>query len=98
MALKIVWTQEAENQLDETIKYLESNWSNDEINNFFNLLEEAIQTITKAPTRHKKSIRRSGTHEFQLTPHNTIFYSFNSKEVTVLLFWSNRQDPNNIKD
>jgi hypothetical protein len=34
MALKIVWTRQAENGYDNIIKYLEENWTDREIRNF----------------------------------------------------------------
>lgn len=45
MALEIVWTDEAKNQLDEIITYLEENWTEKEISKFFVRLEECLTEI-----------------------------------------------------
>ena len=97
MALEIVWSKEAEKQLDDVIEYLESNWTDKEISNFFQKLESAIQEIRSAPHRNKKSERKSDTHEYQLAPQITIFYNFEEKQIAVLLLWSNRQNPDKLK-
>ena len=97
MALKVAWTEEAEKQLDDVILYLESNWTEREIRNFFKKLESAITKIKSAPDRHKKSQRKEGTYEYQLSPQTTIFYSFNAKEIVVLLLWPNKTNPKKLK-
>lgn len=94
---KVVWTAEAESQLDETIEYLENNWSEKEIQNFFNRLEKSISAIKIAPHQYKKSSRKIGAREFQLSKQTTIFYSFNETEIIILLLWSNRKNPYRLK-
>ncbi len=49
MALVIEWTLEAEKQLDDIIEYLESNWTEREIRNFFRKLEKALEVISSKP-------------------------------------------------
>jgi plasmid stabilization system protein ParE len=58
MALKIVWTVKAEQQLDEVIDYLEEHWTEKEISNFFRRLEKGLKEIKNAPHRYKDSIRK----------------------------------------
>jgi len=96
MALAIEWTDTADAQLDDIIEYLESNWTPKEIKQFFNKLEQGIATIASHPTQHKKSLRKEHTYEYQLSPHTTIFYTYNSEKATILLLWSNRMNPTNL--
>ena len=97
MALKVRWTQEAVNQLDGIIEYLELNWSHKEIKSFFRKLEEAVRSISEYPDRNKLSERKPGTREYQLTRHTTIFYDFDDAHVTILLLWQNMMDPKKLK-
>ena len=46
MALEIVWSEEAENQLDRIVDYLEENWTEKEIEKFFKRLEEALKQLS----------------------------------------------------
>ena len=52
MALQIVWTDEANEGLDEIIEYLEYKWTEREVYQFFNRLEECLEKIKEAPHRH----------------------------------------------
>ena len=49
MALTVRWTQEAVDQLDGIIEYLELNWSEKEIRTFFRKLEKAVGSISEYP-------------------------------------------------
>lgn len=97
MALDVEWTSVAEKQLDRILAYLETNWSEKEIKQFFEKLEEGIETIRVTPEQQKKSIRKRHSYEYQLSPQTTIFYTFDSKKATILLLWSNRMNPKNLK-
>lgn len=97
MALKVRWTKEAVDQLDGIIEYLELNWSEKKIRTFFRKLEEAINALKEHPDRHKLSERKTGTREYQLTRHTTIFYDFDDAHVTILLLWQNLMDPKKLK-
>lgn len=96
MALEIEWTDTADEQLDRIIDHLEAKWTDKEIEHFFKQLEKGIETIATHPKRQKKSLRKVHTHEYQISPHTTIFYTFDTEKVTILLLWSNRMDPDNL--
>jgi plasmid stabilization system protein ParE len=97
MALEVEWSDTAKLQLDNIINYLEENWTQREIRNFFKSLEKGIETISKAPKQHKSSLRKEGTFEFQLSSHITLFYTFDKQKVNILLLWSNRMDPKKLQ-
>lgn len=96
MALKIVWSDEANEGLDEIIEYLENNWTDREIKNFFIRLEYCLEKIAEAPHRQKDSLRKSGTKEYQHSPQTTIFYSYNNDVVNILRVWMNAKDQDNL--
>lgn len=96
MALEIIWTQTAENQLDRIIEYLQTNWTEREIKQFFKKLDQGLDTIGKTPNMQKKSLRKDGAFEYQISPQTTIFYAFDNRKATILLLWSNRMNPENI--
>lgn len=94
MALEIEWTETAENQLDGIIAYLDANWTIKEIQQFFKNLEQGIETNASRPKQQKKSLRKEGTYEYQVSPQITIFYTIDTE--TILLLWSNRMDPDKL--
>ncbi|MCF6351092.1 MAG: hypothetical protein L3J23_08725 [Flavobacteriaceae bacterium] len=49
MALKIIWTPQANSSLTKAINYLENNWTKKEILNLENNINELIERISKYP-------------------------------------------------
>ena len=96
MALVVRWTIEARTQLSEILTYLEDNWTEKEIRNFFRKLDKGVNTISNSPYQHKKSVRRNGTREYQVTSQVTLFYSVDESMVVILLLWSNRMNPEDL--
>ena len=96
MALEVIWTDEANDNLDEIIEYLEKNWANKEIHDFFTRLDESIEAIRKNPGSYKNSVRKSGVKEFQHSKQTTIFYTYDDNAVYVLLLWINKKDFRNL--
>ena len=97
MALKLKWTKEAEGQLDLLIGYLEENWTEKEISNFFKKLETGLNTICQNPEQHKASVRKDGTREYQVSSQTTIFYDFDKTTATILVLWQNKMNPKDLK-
>ena len=96
MALEIVWSDEANEGLDEIIEHLEKKWTDKELHNFFTRLEECLAKIKEAPQRPKNSLRKPNTKEFQHSPQTTIFYTFTDKEINILRVWANLKSPEEL--
>ena len=92
MALEVLWTDEALDQLDEITRHLGIQWGQKEINRFFQRLEDSITAISENPHTYKNSLRRPGTKEFLHSPQTTIFYSYDDQFIYVMLIWANRRD------
>lgn len=68
MALKIVWTTQAEKGLEKVIDYLEEEWSEKEILKFENQLNNLFRRISKylkicPPTKHYKHLRKASVEK-----------------------------------
>jgi hypothetical protein len=71
-------------------------WTDREVRNFFIRLEECLENIVAAPQRQKDSLRMPGAKEYQHSPQTTIFYSYTTEVVNILLVWINAKNPNDI--
>lgn len=94
---KILWTDFALSELAKTIQYLEDNWTEREIRILIFTLEETLSFISQNPnlfqvSEFKKDIRRA-----VILSHNTLYYRVNKKEIEILSFFSNRQNPTRRK-
>lgn len=94
---KIFWTNHALWELEQTILYLEENWTSKEIENLAIKIEETILFLSQNPQLFqivdtKKHIRRA-----VVLKHNTLYFRINKKNVEIVSFFSNRQNPNKKK-
>lgn len=94
---KILWTDHALSELENTIKYLEENWTERELKNFSQELDHTIELISKSPelfqvSKKKKNVRRAVVAKF-----NNLYYRQKNDSIEILSFFSNRQNPDKIK-
>jgi len=94
--MKIIWTREASDNLNEIVSYLDQEWSEDVTNSFLIKLKKRIELISKFPESFpligKEEVRAS-----VLIEQITIFYSFdrNNDQIKLLSIFDTRQNPNN---
>ena len=93
----ISWADEANNNLDRIINYLEQNWSNKDIVNFFKKLEKRIEIIKQYPQIFPKSQILKNVHCSVLTKQITIYYSVENEIIRILSLFDTRQDPSKLK-
>lgn len=92
----VLWTDHALSELENTIDYLEKNWTGKEIKNFFRELDHTVELISRNPdlfqSSKKKNIRRA-----VIARYNNLYYRTEEDTVIILSLFSNRQDPNKIQ-
>ena len=94
---RILWTDHALYELGKTVKHLEENWTEKELEKFSRELDHTLELISKNPelfpiSKKKKNIRRAVVARF-----NTLYYRHNNESVEIISFFSSRQDPNKRK-
>ena len=94
---KIRWTDHALSELEDTIEYLEKNWTERELKNFSQELDHTIELISRNPevfqlTRKDSTVRRAVVSKF-----NNLYYRQNNETIEILSFFPNRQDPDKIR-
>jgi plasmid stabilization system protein ParE len=90
---KILWTDFALKELENTIEYLEENWTEKELRNLAVNIEETLILISQNPdlfqvSEHKKDIRRA-----VVLSHNLLYYRVTNNQIGIISFFSNRQNP-----
>ena len=94
---KILWTDFALKELQKTIEYLEENWTEKELRNLAENIEEKVALISQNPnlfqaSSHKKEIRR-----VIILTYNTLYYRVKNDQIEIISFFSNRQSPKKRK-
>lgn len=96
---RFFWTDHALRELDLTIEYLRSNFSDAEITRLARSIETTLSSILKNPTMYPRSEKGGGIRRAVVLRFNTLYYRVNSDEhcIEVLSFFSNRRDPESLE-
>ena len=94
---KILWTDNALKELENTIEYLEENWTDRELRNLALKLEETLAYISQNPNLFQPSDVKKEIRRVVILTHNTLYYRVNNNQVEILSFFSNRQSPKKRK-
>ena len=92
MALKIEWSDEAENTYLDILSYLENNWSRKEVLKFIKRTETLLETILIQPYLFKAS-QNQLIRKAVIGKQNSLFYRIDNDRIYLLTFWDNRQNP-----
>lgn len=94
---KILWTNHALSELENTIEYLEEYWTERELKNFSKELDHTIELISKNPKLFLVSNKKKKVRRVVVAKYNNLYYRFGKESVEILSFFSNRQNPDKIK-
>ena len=93
---KIFWTEHAASELEKTIQYLQTEFSDKEISKLLIKLEETLELISINPKIFPIPDKK-GIHKAILLKYNSIYYREINNTVEILSFFSNRQNPKKRK-
>ena len=93
MALEVVWTKNAQQQLSETITYLEDIGSELLLQKFSQQLEEKLELIKDYPQLYQKSDQLDGARRCVVNKHYSLLYSHDRIFIYVLSLFDNRKRP-----
>lgn len=88
----ISWTPNALSELEETIEYLQKNFSDKEIAKLARKIESFSEIISQNPYIFPKS-EQTNIHKAIILTFNTVYYRIMDNNVEILSFFSNRQSP-----
>lgn len=93
MALKIVWTPQAEKGLDAVLDYLENKWTINEILNLENNLKALLNRIAKYPESCPKTSSFTNVYKGLIDKNNYIVYRvwYDNNLIEVINFRGTKQ-------
>jgi plasmid stabilization system protein ParE len=94
---KILWTDNALKELEQTIEYLEENWTERELRNLAESLEETITLISQNPLMFQSSKKKKDIRRAVILSLNSLYYRVSEDSVEILSFFGNRQNPKKRK-
>ena len=94
---KLIWSDEALNNLKNIIDYLEYKWTKKEIKKFAKLFDKQVDLIVDNPLLFPKTDKSKDIRKSVLTKHTSIYYKINKYDIELLSIFDNRQDPEKLK-
>ena len=97
--MKISWTPTARRTFFKVLEYLSKDWTIREIENFIDKTEQTIAQISANPYMFKSSKKKKSVRKGFITEYNSIYYRVKprKKEIELITFWDNRQNPLKIR-
>lgn len=93
---KLIWSDEALNNLKGIIDYLENRWTKREIKKFSQLLDKQLDLIEGNPYLFTESDKSNGLRKSVLSRQITIYYRIIHFEIQIITLFDNRQNPNKL--
>ncbi|MCD4793607.1 MAG: hypothetical protein K8R54_10260 [Bacteroidales bacterium] len=97
--MKVSWTPEATETFEQTIENIYKYWTQKEVIKYIEQTEKTIEQIQVNPymfiaSNNNKQIRKGFINRL-----SSMFYKVNeqNKEIEILSFWNNRQNPEDNK-
>ncbi len=97
--MTIRWSQRANMDFNKILEFLFKNWGIKEVENFIDKTDEIILKIRQNPELFIRSGKRPNVHKGFVTKQTSLFYKVDSKKrnITLLAFWDNRQNPKRLQ-
>ncbi|KAF2512619.1 type II toxin-antitoxin system RelE/ParE family toxin [Flavobacterium foetidum] len=95
MALKFIWTKQAVKGFNKVVDYLEAKWTQKEILNLENKIQQVINQINLNPNQFPKSERNTSLHKAIVDKNNYLIYSIDKESniITIINFRGTKQKP-----
>ena len=89
---EVIWLPQAENDLDEILRYLQQKWGERVLEEFIVKLERIIKLICEQPTMFRHSSKMN-IHQVLVTKHNLLFYRIKENNIEILTLFDTRRNP-----
>jgi plasmid stabilization system protein ParE len=90
---KIRWTTHALSELSDTIKYLQENWTEKELIQFANAVDNTVEIISRHPEIYPVSSNKRKIRRAVVDKNNTLYYRVVQNSIQILSVFGTKQDP-----
>ena len=97
MAYRIIWTENAREDLKNIIDYLKREWSVKAAKNFIEKLDFILDILIVSPHIGMKSHKVKSVQQILITKHNKLYYQIKGQDIILLDFFDTRQHPDKSK-
>jgi plasmid stabilization system protein ParE len=95
---RLFWSDEAINNLESILDYLQGSWTQREVDKFKKQLSKQLDLIINNPNLFPKSDDNPRLRRAVLSKQTTIFYEISGMNITLVYLFNNRQDIQKLKN
>lgn len=82
----------------QNIEFLETHWTAKEVVSFITKVSDVITILKVNPQTFKKWEKDASIYKITIVKQITLYYQITKKNVELLLFFNNLQDPNKLSE
>lgn len=97
MAYKLHWSNEALNNLEEILNYLQDKWTQKEVDSFKFKLGKQLDLINQNPLLFPSSQIRKDLRKAVLSPQTILFYQIIDTDIFIVSLFVTKKDPSRLK-
>jgi plasmid stabilization system protein ParE len=99
MGYKVLWTNQAIKTADDVVKYLREEWTEKEVNDFLDKVDNTISLIEVNPKLYRASDKKPNIHLAIIKRRTLLVYQVRpvKKQIILLLFWNPKKNPKKMK-
>lgn len=94
---EVFFSKRSATKLQNLLDFLEEEWSEKVKQNFIKKLDNALEKIKNFPESCEESDIKKGLFKCIITKQTTLYYRYNSKQITVVTLFDNRMNPKKLK-
>lgn len=94
--MKLIWSDKAEEDFAYNVEYLYRDWNEEVVLDFTTETARVLKIIRNTPRAFRKD-KKTNAHCAAITKHITLIYDVRQKEIELLRFWNNSQNPRKRK-
>jgi len=97
--MTVIWTKRALKTFFEVADYLQNEWGTTVMESFTAKAQKVIEQIEEMPNMFEVSTKYKNVRKGFINEHNTLYYRVKprKKEIELLIFWDNRQNPKKLQ-
>jgi len=95
--MKVTISGRAEQNLDNIVRYLETEWSVRVRDKFLDILKAKIALIAKTPQLYEASSKKKTVRRCVVSKQTSLYYRLGKGEIEIITIQDNRMNPRKLK-
>lgn len=98
MKLPVNWSKIAKEDFANLLEEIETQFGLDAALSMMDKVEELLEQIATFPSMYPPSNKYPTNRKAVISKQTSLIYQVESQEITLLLFWDNRQNPETLEN